>query len=228
VRYEERERRPVRVDGKSLEVRVVERRRAGRPEREWIAADLAAAMSELDGEFLRALSTTKGAVERLRQGDTERVTGADSAARTRYVDPERGFQIRKPDPSWTFELPAVRGTGAVLVVRNELSFASVDVMTDPTAREGTTAESAAQALQRVCRTVSPDFAVTREGWLERGGLRVWWMEASATTKGEPTRTLARVVVREGKVWRLLAACPAGGFDVLRADFDAILDSFELL
>ena len=228
VRYEARERRPVRVDGKSHDVRVIVRKRGARTEREWIATDLAAPMSELEGEFLRALATSKGSVERLREGDTERVTGADSAARTVYADPERGFRIRKPDPSWTFELPAVRTTGAVLVVRNEPQFASVDVMIDSAAREGTTPEAAAQALQKVCRAVAPDFAVAREGFVERGGLRVWWMEATATTKGEATRTLARVVVRDGRVWRLLAACPDGAFAVLRRDFESILDSFEPL
>ena len=38
-------------------------------------------------------------------------TGGASAARTRYIDAEGGWRIGKPDPSWTFEAPAVRGAG---------------------------------------------------------------------------------------------------------------------
>lgn len=225
VTYEDAGRRTVRLEGRSLDVRVILRRRGARTEHEWVQPDLAAAMGELDGEIVRALATSGGAVARLRAGDAERATGADSAARTRYVDPERGWRIGKPDPSWTFELPAVRGTGALLVVRNEAQFASVDVLFDPTARDGTTPEGAVEALLRTCRAASPDFTVVRSGWTEKNGARTGWFEAKATTKGEPTRTLARVLVRGGRVWRLLAACPDGAFDVLRPDLEKILDSF---
>ena len=39
------------------------------------------------------------------------------------------------------------------------------------------------------------------------------------------KTLARVLVKNGRVYRLLAACPEGAFDALRPDFEKILDSF---
>lgn len=220
--------RPLRMEGTSLEARVIVRRRGTAfVEREWIAPDGTAVLAELNGPEMLAIATTKQAVERLRTGDADRVTGADSAARTRYIDKERGWRIEKPDPTWTFEKPEVSGTGALLVVRNEPIFTTVDVMTDPDAPRSVTVEAAAEALQRLCRTVAPDFKVARDGWIDRGDERIYWMEATATTKGEPTRTLARVLVHGGRVYRVLAACPAKAFEALRPDLDKILESFRV-
>ena len=214
--------RPLRVEGRSLEARVVTRTHGNVTEREWLAPDGPAVLAELNGPGTVAIATTRGAVARLGQGDTEAVTGPDSAARTRFADPVRGWSIEKPDPTWTFEKPETAGSGALLVVRNEPMFATVDVLTDPEARKSTRPEDAAEALQRLCRAVAPDFTVARDGWIEKGDDRVYWMEATATTKGEKTRTLARVVVKNGVVWRLLAACPAAAF---RPELEKILDSF---
>lgn len=225
--YREGGMRPLRMEGTSLEARVIVRRRGtDRVEREWIAPDGTAVLAELNGPGMLVIATTKGAVERLRTGDSDRVTGADSAARTQYVDKERGWRIEKPDPTWTFEKPDVPGTGALLVVRNEPIFTTVDVMTDPDAPKTVTVEAAAEALQRLCRSVAPDFKVARDGWIDRGEERIYWMEATATTKGEPTRTLARVLVHGGRVYRILAACPAKAFDVLRPELDKIVESFR--
>ena len=49
----------------------------------------------------------------------------------------------------------------------------------------------------------------------------------AVLRGEKTRTLARVMVKGGRVWRLLAACPEGAFAALRPDLEKILDSFRV-
>lgn len=227
IAYREGGVRPLRTEGQSLQARLVVRRRGSLVEREWLAPDLSAPLTEMNGSQMLAIATTRQAVERLRGGDTDRVTGADSAARTRYVDRERGWRIEKPDPTWTFEKPPVSGTGALLVVRNDLLFATVDVMTDPDARKGTTPEQAAEALRRLCSTVAPDLQLLREGWIERDELRTYWMEVAATTKGERTKTLARVVVKDGVVFRLLAACPERAFDTLRPDLERVLDSFVL-
>ena len=225
--YREGGTRPVRLEGRSLQARVVVRRRGTElVEREWIEADGTAVLAELNGPKTLAVGTTKKAVERLREGDADRVTGADSAARTQYVDKERGWRIGKPDPTWTFEKPEVAGTGALLVVRNDPLFSTVDVMTDPDAPKTVKVEAAAEALQRLCRAVAPDFKVVKDGWRGEDGARIYWMEATATTKGEATRTLARVLVHEGRVYRLLAACPAGAFEMLRGDLEKVLDSFS--
>lgn len=223
--YAEAGRKPLDADGKAVEVRVIVRTAGDVVEHEWIDEKLAGRMCEIGGEKLRALASTADVVSRMKRGDTERALGPDSAARTTYADPEGGWRIGKPDPSWTFEPPAVKGAGALLVVRNAPLFATVDVLRDPAAPQGVTVERAAESLQRLCRSVAPDFRVEKDGYLGEGPSRVYWLEASATTKGEKTRTLARVVVKGGKVWRLLAACPERAFESLRPDFEKILASF---
>jgi hypothetical protein len=225
--YREAAARPLRIEGRSLLARVIVRRRGDLVEREWLDRDGTAVIAEVSGSKMVAIASTGGAVERLRQGDTDRVTGADSAARTVYADKVRGWRIGKPDPTWTFEKPEAAAAGALLAVRNEPLFASVDVLTDPDALPRVTVDEASDALQHLCRTVAPDFRVEKDGWLERDGLPVYWMQATATTKGEKTRTLARVVVKDGTVFRLLAACPAAAFDQLRPDLETVLDSFHV-
>lgn len=223
--YSEAGRKAVDEDGSTVDLRVVVRRRDDVMEREWVDDRLAAHMIDLNGESLRAIRSSADVIARVKQGDTERVTGRDSAARTRYVDPEGGWRIGKPDPSWTFEEPAIRGAGALLSVKNAAVFASVDVLRDRTAPPDTTVERAAESLQRLCRAVAEDFHVERDGYTGEGPLRVYWLEATATTKGEKTRTLANVLVRKGKVFRLLAACPEKEFATLRPDLERILGSF---
>jgi hypothetical protein len=225
--YAEGGAKPVDENGRPVALRVVLRRRGETPETEWVDDRFAAHMSELNGESMRAIGSTVDVVGRLKRGDVEKATGPDSAARTRYVDAEGGWRIGKPDPSWTFELPPVKGAGALLAVRNAPLFATVDVLRDPAAPPDTTIERAAESLQRMCRNVAQDFRVVKDGWLGEGPGRVYWMEATATTKGERTRTLARVVVRKGVVYRLLAACPEGAFDALRPSFEKILNSFAV-
>jgi hypothetical protein len=223
--YAEAGRKPVDENGATFDLRVIVRRRDEVMEREWVDDKLSAHMSELNGEALRAIRSSQDVIGRVKQGDTERVTGKDSAARTRYVDPEGGWRIGKPDPSWTFEEPAVRGAGALLSIRNAAIFASVDVLHDRTAPPDTTVERAAESLQRLCRAVAEDFHVERDGYTGEGPFRIYWLEATATTKGEKTRTLANVLVRKGKVFRLLAACPDKEFALLRSDLERILGSF---
>lgn len=223
--YSEGGRKPLDADGKALEVRVIVRTAGDVVEHEWIDERLATRMAELSGEKLRALASTLDVVSRMKRGDTERALGPDSAARTTYADPEGGWRIGKPDPSWTFEPPAVKGAGALLVVRNAPLFATVDVLRDPAASPGVTLERASESLQRLCRTIAPDFRVEKDGFFGEGASRYYWLEATATTKGERTRTLARIVVKDGKVWRLLAACPERAFEGLRVDFEKILGSF---
>jgi hypothetical protein len=81
-------------------------------------------------------------------------------------------------------------------------------------------------LQRTCRAAAPDFRVVKDGYLGEGAARVYWCEATATTMGEKTKTLARVVLRKGATFRLLAACPEGAFDALKPDLEKILASFK--
>jgi photosystem II reaction center protein PsbP len=219
--------RPLRIEGRSLEARVVVRESAGIAEREWLDRDGTTVFAELDGSRTVAVACDAGAVERLRKGDADRVTGADSAGRTVYADKVRGWRVGKPDPTWTFEKPASGGPNALLIVRNEPLFATVDVLVDPDARPRTSLEEASDALERLCRTIAPDLRVLESGEIERDGLRAAWFMAAATTKGERTRTLARVVVKDGRVYRLLAACPEKAFETLRPDFEKILDSFRL-
>jgi hypothetical protein len=225
--YVERGTKPLERDGMALTLRVVVRKRGDVSETEWIDGRLHAHMSELAGEKLRALGSTKDVVARVKRGDADRETGPASAAKTRYVDPDAGFRIGKPDPSWTFEAPDVRGGGALLTVRNAPLFATVDVMKDAAAPADDTIERAAEALQRTCRAVAPNFRVVKDGFLGEGAARTWWCEATATTKGEKTKTLARVVVGNGSTFRVLAACPEGAFEALRPDLEKILASFQV-
>ena len=225
VAYEEGGSKRFESDGKSVEVRVVLRRRGDAVEHEWVDDRFAAWMAEINGEALRAMRSTADAVARVRAGETDKLTGPDSAARTRYADEGEGWSIGKPDPSWTFEEPEVRGAGALLSVRNEPLFASVDVLRDVAAPADVTLERSAEALQRLCRAIAPDFRVLRDGYVDSPAGRAYWMEASATTKGERTKTLARVHVVKGRVYRLLAACPESAFDVLRPDLERVLGSF---
>ncbi len=228
VRYTEGGEKTVEIEKNSVRVRVVKRKRGGREEVEWIGPDLAAHMSELNGPSLRAMAAQPGVLEAVRGGDQDRVTGPDSAARTRYADPVAGFAIGKPDPSWTFEEPAIPGAAALVTVRSRPLGASVDVMREEAPPSGVTVERAAESLQRLLRLHSKDFRVRRDGYEDVEGARRYWMEATATTKGENTRTLAHLYVRDGRVFRLLAACPAAAFEVVRPEFEKILATFEFL
>jgi hypothetical protein len=212
--------------GAPLTVRVLQRKRGELVEREWIDERLVTRMAELDGEKLRAMASTADVVGRVKRGDVDKVTGPDSSARVRYADAEQGFRIAKPDPSWTFEEPA-GGQGALVVIRNAPLFATVDVLRDLSAPADVTLERGSESLQRQCRAAAADFRVVKDGFQGEGAARSYWLEASATTKGEKTRTLARLVVQKGRVFRLLAACPAAAFDALRPDFEKILSSFAL-
>lgn len=210
-----------------FDVRVIERRRGSTVEREWLSDDRATRLSELDGESLRYVPAPPPVVDRVRKGDPAEA-GSDAAARTRHLDTEHGFAIGKPDPSWKFERPDVEGAGALIVVHSEQLSASVDVLQDPVKREKLTAEGAAESLQRVCRAASSEFRVVEEHYVEGPYGREYVMVASAVTKGERTRTLARVVVKGDRAWRLLAACPERWFDLCKPDFEKVLKSFELL
>jgi hypothetical protein len=213
--------------GATADLRVVLRKSGEVTEREWVDDQGRSHMCELDGEALRAMACDADAVARVRKGDAERITGPDSAARTRYVDAAEGWQIGKPDPSWTFEPPASKAGGTLLSIRNVPLFAAVDVLCDGGAGADMTPERAAESLKRICRSVAADFAVVAEGWRGEGAARVYWCEATATTKGEKTRTLANVLVRKGRVYRLLAACPEGAFAAAKPEFEKILASFAV-
>ena len=102
----------------------------------------------------------------------------------------------------------------------------MDVLRDLAAPPDATVERAAESLQRLCRSIAEDFRVVKDGYVGEGPSRFYWLEATATTKGEKTRTLARVMVRKGKVYRLLAACPEGAFEGVKPDFEKILGSFS--
>lgn len=225
--YSDDGRKLVLERGATADLRVVVRKSGEVTEREWVDDAGRARMCELEGEALRALASDADAVARVRKGDTERVTGPDSAARTRYADAADGWQIGKPDPSWTFEEPSGKGGGTLLTVRNVPLFAAVDVMCDGAAGADVTPERAAETLKRVCRSVAPDFAVVAEGWRGEGAARVYWCEATATTKGEKTRTLANVLVRKGRVYRLLGACPDGAYATVKPELEKILASFAV-
>jgi hypothetical protein len=148
-------------------------------------------------------------------------------AALRHGNAKEGWSLGKPDPSWVFSEPDVEGGGALASVRQQALSASVDLFRDPAAQEGVTIEQAAEALQRLCRSVAPDFRPVSERYGEGDLGRDYWLEATATTKGEKTRTLARVVIRDDRVYRLLAACPEQWFDLCRADFERILNSLLL-
>lgn len=226
TRYREAGRRKVPREAQVVEVRIFERITGPKTRTEWVTPDHATHLILFaDGER-RALYANAGEVARVRAGTVEEVTGADSAKRSEYRDARRGWSIRKPDPSWTFEKPAVQGGGALLVVRSAPISASVDVFVDPAPVKNTTLERAAEALQRLCRSVAADFRVEREGYVRDGPQPYYWLEATATTKGEKTRTLARVIVDGEQVYRLLGACPAKWFDGARTDLDKILSSFS--
>jgi len=223
--YAEEGRKLVLERGATADLRVVLRKSGEVTEREWVDDQSRAHMSEIEGELLRAMACDADAVARVRKGDADRVTGPDSAARTHYIDAAEGWQIGKPDPSWTFEPPASRSGGTLLSVRNVPLFAAVDVLCDGLAGPDMTPERAAESLKRLCRQIAPDFTVISEGWRGEGAARVYWCEATATTKGEKTRTLANVLVRKGRVYRLLAACPDGAYVAAKPQFEKILASF---
>ncbi len=217
--------KPIEEGGRALTVRVVTRTRGDVVEREWLDERLGLHMAEMNGERLRAIGSSKDVVGRVKQGGDERALGAASAPCTRYVDAEGGWRIGKPDPSWTFEAPAVAGGGALLSVRNGPLFATIDVFKDPAAPPDDTLERAAESLQRTCRAVAPDFKAAQDGYVGEGPARFYWLVATATTKGEKTKTLARVLVRKTGTYRVLAACPEGAFDLLRPDLEKIVASF---
>jgi hypothetical protein len=225
--YAEGGAKPVEENGAPLTLRVLARRRGDLVEHEWVDEKLVSHMSELNGDALRAIGSSVDVVGRVKRGDADRVTGPDSAARTTYAEAEGGWRIGKPDPSWTFEVPPVRGAGALLSVKNAPLFATVDVLQDTKAPADTTLERAAESLQRLCRTVAEDFRVVADGYTGEGPARIYWLEATATTKGEKTKTLAHVVVKNGKVYRLLAACPEGAFSAVRPEMEKILGSFAV-
>lgn len=224
ITYREGGVRPIRVEDRETEARIVVRRRGDRTEREWIGPDGTAVLAELDGPAMLAVATTRKQAARPDDGAAPRAAAAGSFARMRHVDPVGGWRIDKPDATWTFERAGAAASGVVLAVRNEPLSASVEVSTDLSSQR-TKVEDAAEAFERSCRAASPDFEVVKDGWLDRDGLRSWRIEATATTDGRPMRTLARVIVRDGRAWRLVATAPAAGFEALRAELESVLDSF---
>ncbi len=220
--------RAVEEDGQVARVRIVRRRRGDIDEIEWVDAELRTRLADLNGAELRAHAAAADVVAAIARGEGDGVTGPDSAAKTRFADPEHGFAIGKPDPSWTFEEPPVRGASALLSVRNPPLSASVDVLRDEAPPEDLSIQRAAESLQRLLRAHATEVRVLRDGYEGEGAERWYWLEATATTKGERTHTIARVHVKSRRIYRLLAACPAEHIDAVRPDLEAILDSFEQL
>lgn len=194
--------------------------------RDWVLADGSSYLLDLPEGGHRVLWATAGLATAVRDGTAGDVTGPDSAARRRYEDEARGWSIGKPDPTWLFEEPLATGGGALLVVRSEALSASVDVLRDPSPPEGVTLDRAGEALQRLCRTLAADFRVRGERVVEGVEPAFYEVEAVATRKGQRVFTLGRVVLHEGQVYRLLAACPEGWEDAVRPDLERILDSFR--
>lgn len=212
------------------DVRVFARTVGTTTEVEWFTEDRTVRMAELDGTALRFLPAAKDTVERLRKGDSppdDALSGTDGKARVRHEDPQSGWSIEKPDPSWAFEAPDVEGSGALLSVRNGPLAATIDLQLDPTRREKVTVEAAVESVQRVLRAVAPDLSIQSERYTEGPYGREYWFEAKATTKGEKTRTLGRIVVRGERAFRLLGACPERWFDLCKPDFESVLRSFRL-
>ena len=220
-----------------FEVLVLERRVGKRLEREWLSPDFTTRLTELDGSSLRFLPAPKETVERIRKQieagpapvdlTPRGLERTDLRARVRHVDAAAGWSVAKPDPSWLFEKPDVQGAGALLSVRNAPLSATVDVQLDPTRREKLTVETAAEAVQRLLRAVAPDLSIVEESYVKGPYGREYWFEATATTKGEKTRTMGRVVVRGKRAFRLLAASPTRWFDLCKKDFRTILTSFRV-
>ncbi len=205
-------------------VRVIERRRGELLEFEWVGPDGRSRLSDLNGPALRALAAPASVVAAVAGGEPDRVTGSDSAARTRYADVAEPFEIRKPDPTWLFEEPRVGGGATLVTVRNRALAATVDVLRDRTAPEGVTLDRAADALERVLAAHAVDLRVVQRGRAPDGSYA--WVEAQATTKGERTHTLAHVRVVDGRVYRLLAACPEERWELVRPELERILLSFR--
>ena len=213
--------------GHAVTVRVIQRRKDMVREIEWIDPDGRARLADLNGASMRALAADPSIVNAVAAGEPDRVTGLDSAARTLYRDPALGFAIRKPDPSWLFEEPRNPANGALLVVRNRPLGASVDVQRDQAPAEGVTLATAGEALERVLRALAPDLEVLESGVHEDELGGYFALEATATTKGERTHTLAHVRLSEGGVYRLLAACPDDRFGLAAREMEDILLSFRL-
>ena len=113
----------------------------------------------------------------------------------------------------------------IYVVRNIVS--SLSIATTPLQYNHAAGVAITKQVP-LLRAHAKDLRVTKDGFEGKGDERTYWLEAQATTKGERTTTLARVVVAEGRVFWLLAACPEARFELCKADFEKILESFEAL
>jgi len=219
--------RVVEAAGAGLRVRLIERRCDALREMVWVDSRGNTRLADINGASLRALAAPVSVVVAVAGGEPDRVTGTDSAARTVFRDPVLGFSIRKPDPSWLFEEPASAGGAALLVVRNRPMSASIDVIRDEAPSAGVTLKQAGAALERLLRAHSRDLEVVRQGIRKGGDGAYYELEVRATTKGERTATLAHVYVSDRGVYRLLAACPAARFDLVRDELEEVLLSFRI-
>lgn len=227
VRYEEDGSAPhVADDGSVTKHRRIRRKRGDVVEHEVLDGSHRTVRGELNGGSLVAERTTRDVFRTLRGGDAERVTGEESRDRTWYADAIEGFRIAKPGQDWTFEQPLPAAVGTLVVLRREAAFATVDVQVDRSAATDVTLERASEALLKQCKAVAKDFKVTGDGYRSTDRGRFYWFDATAVTKGAATRTRGRLLLVEGKVYRLLAACPPAFFEAIAPDFDKILDSFE--
>ncbi len=230
IRYEDEGEQPVEVAGETVHARLVRRARGDRVERDWVDETFASHVLELNGSALRAVRIPSEVFGRVRGGDTHRPLDPDGEDGDLWRDPVLGFEIRKPGPIWRFELPRTGAGGALLAISHDRLFSSVDLLLDPVtttdSSERATLERAAAALRRHCAATAPDFKILRDGFEDGTSGRRYWFEATATTKGERTKTLARVVILRGRVYRLLAAAPASGFDAVVEDLRGVLDSFQ--
>ena len=217
-------------EGRTEEVCVLRRERAGVVEEERVTGDGRALTADLNGPGLVAVATTRERVEAIRTGGALPESEEEKRARTAYVSPEDGFRIFKPGSAWTFIGPSSASGSPRLVVKDVTGLVFLTVTAEPGPAGGDDAPPAAlgTALERRLRASSGGIEKLEDGYGTLAGRPAYRLLCDAVLKGDRVRTLAWTFTRAGRTWTLAASAPADTWDEARPYLERILGGFEWL
>jgi hypothetical protein len=216
-------------EGRPVDVVLLVRERGGVLEEERVAPDGRVLMADLEGRALSAVSTTAQRVEAFREGAESRTSEEERRARAFFVDPENGFRIAKPSPSWTFSGAEGRSEEVRVVVKDPTGAVSVTVAAvDSPEADPPAPEALGPGLEARLRSRSSDWAVLESGPAPFAKGPSWRLLADATFGGDRVRVLAFTFARGGRTWSVTARGPRASWDSARPYLERILSGFEWL
>ncbi len=211
-------------EGAVVDVVVLLRTRDGLREEERVARRGTVLTAELNGPSLTAVGTSRERAEAVGAGKALDPSADELRARTTYVSEADGFRLRKPGIAWEFE-EGRQGSNPRVRIRDVGGLVFVEVSVEAADADRSLAAAAA-ALEGRFRAGSAEFSRLEDGFDRFAGEPAYRLLCDARVKGDRVRTLARVVLRGGKVWTLTGSCPVSAWEEVRPHLERILDGFE--